>query len=630
MFDVLTIAAVTDELAATVLDGRIQRIGLVDPRTITAEIYAGGERRYLIASADDRLGRLHLTESMPSVDAQLITPFGLLLRKYVRGGILIGIDQPPLERLVRLSIAKRVVPNHGTRGRLEENPATDDEIAAGVDEEDEFADNAEVTYVHLMVELMGRHSNLILVDDAGKIMESAKRVTSSMSRVRPIQPRLPYTPPPAIDKPDPRRVTTAGIEQFLGAEPPGNGLARSLVSWLRGISPQMAKEIAFRATGTEGATMAALPPDAATLIARETRALFEPLLTSTWAPRVYQDDDDVVVAFAADPLGYLAGSMKEGAVPSISAAAALAMGSDLGDAASPIRHAQRRDRLLASIQAARERQQRRLHSVQEQQARAGETERLREWGDLIYAYLWQIEPGQAELRVDAAVVPLDPALSGKENAQHYFEQYRKAQGAGARTPELIAGIEADLGYLDQMRTLTEHAAGFNELEALAHEWESYSGKAPERGPRPEGARRRPQPQRPRPLLDDDGNAVYVGHSGNQNAQITFDLAGPNDTWLHARGVPGSHVIVRWRHPAGEERDATIEAAAALAAYYSAARGSAGVEVDVTRRRHVRKIRGSGPGMVTYRNERTIAVAPASERELTGVLGSREQTGRGDA
>ncbi|MBA2520772.1 MAG: NFACT family protein [Chloroflexia bacterium] len=625
MFDVLTIAAVTDELAATVLDGRIQRIGLADPRTIAAEIYAGGERRYLIASADDRLGRLHLTESMPSLDAQLITPFGLLLRKYLRGGILIGIDQPPLERLVRLSIAKRVVPNHGPRGRHEDIPAIDDEIAAGVDE-DEFADNVEVTYVHLAVELMGRHSNLILVDDDGKIMESAKRVTSSMSRVRPIQPRLPYTPPPAIDKPDPRRVTTADIEQFLGAEPPGNELARSLVRWLRGISPQMAKEIAFRATGDAGATIAALPLEAPTLIARETRGLFEPLLTSAWAPRVYQDDDDVVVAFAANPLGSLAGSMKDVTVSSISAAAALAMGSDPGDAASPLRHAQRRDRLLASIQDTRERQQRRLHSVQEQQARAGETERLREWGNLIYAYLWQIEPGQAELRVNATVVPLDPALSGKENAQHYFEQYRKAQGAGARTPELIAGIEADLGYLDQVRTMTEHAAGFNELEALATEWEAYSGKAPERGQ----PKRRPQPQRPRPLLDDDGNAVYIGHSGNQNAQITFDLAGPNDTWLHARGVPGSHVIVRWRHPAGEEREATIAAAAALAAYYSAARGSAGVEVDVTRRRHVRKIKGAGPGMVTYRNERTIAVAPASEGHLTDVLGSRVQTERGDA
>ena len=621
MFDVLTIAAVTDELAATVLDGRIQRIGLVEARTLAAEIYAGGERHYLVASADDRLARLHLTEQMPSLDAQLITPFGLLLRKYLRGGVLVGIDQPPMERLVRLSIAKRVAPHHGSRRADDSTPPIDDETAlVPLDDEDEFAEGVTVTYVHLAIELMGRHSNLILVDDAGRIMESAKRVTSAMSRVRPIQPRLAYTPPPAVEKPDPRRITTADIAALLTGGRPGSELARSLVTWLRGISPQMGREIAFRATGDAGTPLGDLEPDAATIIARETRALFEPMLTSAWAPAVYRDDEETVIAFAATPMAHLAASATSEAMPSISAAASLAMGTESDEADSPVRHAQRRERLLASIQAARERLQRRLTSVREQQARAGETEQLRTWGELIYAYLWQIQPGQTALEVDGLRIPLDPVLSGKENAQHYFEQYRKAQGAGERTPELVAAIAADLAYLDQIQTQTAQANGFAELEALAGEWEAYAGKAPERGQ----PKRRPQPARPRPLLDGEGNAVYIGHSGNQNAQITFDLAGPNDTWLHARGVPGSHVVVRWHHPSGDERPATIAAASALAAYYSAARGSTSVEVDITRRRHVRKIKGAGPGMVTYRNERTVAVAPASERQLGDVLTSREQ------
>lgn len=635
MFDVLTIAAVTDELAATVLDGRVQRIGLIDPRTLAAEIYSGGERRYLVASADDRLASIYLTERMPSLDAQLITPFGLLLRKYVRGGILIGIEQPPLERLVRLSIAKRVMPHHAPRRHgqtatpLVEDIPDDDAEPLPVDEvmdmdmdmDEEFPDEAAVTYVHLAVELMGRHSNLILIDDAGRIMDSAKRVTLSMSRVRPIQPRLVYTPPPPIEKPDPRRVTTADIAAYLTAESPKSLLWRSLVNWLRAVSPQMGREIAVRATGDDGITIAALAPDAATLIARETRALFEPMLTSAWSPMVYRDQDEAVIAFAATPMAHLAAIATATPVPTISIAASLALGAagDDGDSTSPVRHAQRRERLLASMEATRKRHQSRLHSVQAQQARAEDIDQLRTWGETIYSYLWQIQPGQAELTVDDLVIPLDSQLSGKENAQHYFEQYRKAQGAGARTPELVAAIEADLAYLDQLRTLTEQAAGFNELEALAGEWEAYAGKAPAPGQ----PKRRPQPQRPRPLLDADGNAVYIGRSGNQNAQITFDLAGPNDTWLHARGVPGSHVIVRWRQPNGDERPATIDAAAALAAYYSAARNSAGVEVDVTRRRHVRKIKGAGPGLVTYRNERTIAVPPASERELADILKSSE-------
>jgi len=121
------------------------------------------------------------------------------------------------------------------------------------------------------------------------------------------------------------------------------------------------------------------------------------------------------------------------------------------------------------------------------------------------------------------------------------------------------------------------------------------------------------------MTDRNGNAIYIGRSGAENERITFDIAGPNDTWLHARGVPGSHVIVRWNNPTGEEEDDTLETAAALAAYYSQRRESTSVDVDITRRRHVRKIKGTGPGMVTYRNERTVAVRPANEVELSGRL-----------
>ena len=130
------------------------------------------------------------------------------------------------------------------------------------------------------------------------------------------------------------------------------------------------------------------------------------------------------------------------------------------------------------------------------------------------------------------------------------------------------------------------------------------------------------PRRPRALVDANGNSVYVGRSGRQNELVTFDIAGPDDTWLHARGVGGSHVVIRWRSPDSPESADTVEAAAALAAWYSAARESGGVEVDVARRRHVRKIKGAGPGMVTYRNERTIRVQPAPEERLRHILSDR--------
>ena len=200
-YDVLTIAAITDELSATIGNGRIQRIGLLDPRTIGAEIYAGGQRHYMIASANDRQPRLRLAPDMPSLDSALITPFGLLLRKHTRGGIILGIDQPPLERLVRLSIAKRQAPLK-TRRDTSEPDVTEVEVDELEDDEGddlevhESREGVALSHVALYVELMGRHSNLILVDDDGRIMESAKRVPPEMSRVRPVLPRLPYAPPP--------------------------------------------------------------------------------------------------------------------------------------------------------------------------------------------------------------------------------------------------------------------------------------------------------------------------------------------------------------------------------------------------------------------------------------------------
>ncbi len=624
MFDVLTIAAVADEFGDTLIDGRIQRIGLIDRLSLAAEIYAGGRRRWLVASADARAGRVHLTEHPPSLDTALVTPFGLLLRKYARGGVVVGVEQPPLERLVRLSIAKRLGPHNAARPRHDDRSYEDDGEDANepgwVDEDGEF----DATYVHLVIELMGRHSNLLLVDDEGKIMESAKHVTPTMSRVRPIWPRLPYTPPPPVDKPDPRRLTAEGAKMLLGSEPRDALLAQVLVRRLRAISPQMAREIAFRTAGDTLVPIGSLSPPASVALARETRALLEPLLTSAWSPRVYKGGQGEV-AFSPVPLAHLAVVWDELAVQTISAAVDAAVSDPEGD--SPTSHSQRRERLSQAIGEARKRVDARLASIEAQEAKAAQADRFREWGELIYAYLWQLEPGQRELNVDGTTIPLDPALSGKENAQAYFERYRKAQGAAGHLPDLRAAAERERAYIDQLLTMVAQADGFAAIEALTGEWEAHRGPGGKDGERSSRPRRRATPGRPKPVLERNGNLIYVGRSGRENDLVTFDIAGPDDTWLHARGVPGSHVIVRWRQPGADEDPATIGEAASLAAYYSAARGSANVEVDVTRRRHVRKIKGAGPGMVTYRQERTVAVRPAHEPPPVGRPGRERPRSR---
>lgn len=605
MFDVLTVGAVVDELRRTVLDGRIQKLGLVDAVTIGAEIYAHGRRRTLIASADAGHPRLHLTRSMPSLDPNLITPFGLQLRKYVRGGFLIGIEQPPLERVVRLSIAKRMAPlNAGAE------PEDADEPVDGEEEDIWSAEN--VSRLELIVEIMGRHSNLILVDEDGVVRESAKRVTSQMSRVRPILPKRPYELPPVPNKPDPRQLTSPGVETLLSGATPDAKLADLLVRGFRGVSPQIGREVAFRVAGDAQAIIAGLGADDARAIAQTVRGMFQPLLIAEWEPHVYKREG-VPVGYGAVPITYLAVDADDEAVESISDAVERVEAAE-GEA-TPRDHAQRRARLIEAIDRAIGAVDSRLRSLRQQHARSADTERLRRWGEYIYAYLWQIEQGQRVLEVEGERIPLDPELSPKDQAQAYFEQYRKAQKAGDTLPERIEAAETERRYLEQLRTQSEQAEGFAAIEGLRQEFEEYAGGRHQlqnrAGMRPS---KKQAGKRVVPLADADGNLVYIGRSGRENDQVTFTIAGPDDLWLHARGVPGSHVILRTRVP-GEADPAAIERAASLAAYYSSGRESGTVEVDVAERRHVRKMKGAGPGMVTYRNEHTIAVRPANEDAL---------------
>lgn len=610
MFDVLTTGAVVAELRRTVLDGRIQRLGLVDAVSVGIEIYAQGRRRHLIASADPRHPRIHLTNSMPSTDPSLITPFGLQLRKYVRGGFLIGIDQPPLERVIRLSIAKRMAP-------LNEQDVSETKDDDADTDEDDIWSGENISRLDLMVEIMGRHSNLVLVDEEGVVRESAKRVTPSMSRVRPVLPKTAYTLPPPPDKPDPRQVTSPTMTQFLGGIPAGTKFAEALVRGFRGVSPQIGREVAFRLTGDAQAKGRDLKDIDSRELAQTIRGMFQTLLTGDWEPHVYETDS-VAVGYGAIPIRSLV--VNHRVVPMDSVSEAIEQAEGAAGEETPQDHAQRRARLIQAIDSAIGSVDSRLRSLRQQHERSRDTERLRRWGDAIYSYLWQIQPGDTELVAETVVgeetIPLDSARSPKDMAQEYFEEYRKSQKAGETIPERIEQGEHERDYLEQLRTQVQQAEGFGAIEALRYEFEEQHGK---RHPVKEQAGHKSSKKRGTkkvsPVIDDDGNLIYIGRSGRENEQVTFEIAGSDDWWLHARGVPGSHVILRLRMPAAEPDEDAVETAASIAGWYSKSRDSGTVEVDVTQRRHVRKIKGAGPGMVTYRNERTIAVQPMDEEGL---------------
>lgn len=636
MYDALMLAAIVAELNDRLLDGKVQRVLLLDTLSIGLEVYSSGARHQLLISADASNARLHLVgggdgASRLTGDAARVTPLLLLLRKWVRGARLVRIYQEsPLERVAFLRFAK-FIPFDQTHAEPE---PTDD---AALEDDDDALDG-ELVETTLAVEIMGRHSNLILVGPDGAIMDSAKRVPARLSRVRQILPKLPYEAVPPQEKADPRTVTVEALRAALGANP-GAQLHTILVGALRGVSPQTAREATFRATGSIR-TKAADTLDAVPAIRQALDEILAPLRTGAWSPALYlrapeatADEgaatlggDELPVAFSPFPLFHLR-TMREERIASPSALVERFFGAT----AKVQAHGQRKEALAATIGGERERLLGRQRALETEAKRAEEAERWRRWGEAIYAYAWSLEPGQRELVADELTVPLDPSRTPSENAQDYFERYRKAQSAAANLPALLDEARNGIAYLDQLLALLRHAERYEQIAAIDREWQDWRAgrqkpqgdddarnrQGKRRGGRGGANRGRgPGPGKPQTLRARGGHQIYIGHTSAQNDAVTFDIAGPDDSWLHGRGVPGSHVIVKWA--GGRKDDTIVQAAAELAAYYSGGRESGRVEVDHAARRDVRKIRGAGPGMVTYRNEHTIRVVPRGEEELRRI------------
>lgn len=570
-FDALTLTAVVEELRATLLFGRIQRVVLVGPLAIGLEVYAHGRRQYLLASADAQTARIHLVSQRLSRGVDGEPPFLLLMRKYLLGGRIVGIEQPPYERVVLFSITKAA--------ESRKPPVSADELADDELDDDETVDEAALLRCDLVVEPQDRRSNIILVDDNNLILDAIKRVTPRMSS-RVIMPRRVYELPPTPAKRDPLRATAAEIEAVLG---PGDPV-KALVNAYRGISPQAAREVLARACGAVPATGQGLP--AYTIAARLREIVAEPP-----APHLVRDENGPIAYAPYRPL-HLPGAV---AMPSMSAA----LEEFYAARQQPLGRDQRRADLAARLHASREQLERQREQIAAELARANELDRLRWEGEMIFAFLHQLPRGATELVVEGERIALDPSRSPVEQAQERFKAYDKAKSARAILPARLAETEARLTGLDQLLALLAVADDATHIELIAAEAEEAGYL------RPSPSRHRPPRSRPLQVRSSDGLPIYIGRTARQNEEVTFRIARPTDLWLHARNIHGAHVIIRAENP--PER--TIAEAAALAAYYSQARNDAAVEVDLCRRRGVRKIPGGPTGLVSYHPERTLRVKP---------------------
>lgn len=589
-FDALALAALRQELTGLLVGGRVQRIVRVSELALGLELYAG-ERHQLLLSAETAAPQIRVVSHKLRRGEEKPSPLSLLLHKYVEGARLVEIIQPELERVLILSFGGQ----HGA--------------------------------TRLVCELMGNLSNLVLVDADGRIMEAAKRVPGSVNRYREVLPRRPYVPPPPQDKLHPLQASPeALLAQIMALEGP---LYRRVAQAVAGVSPLLAREVVFRATG-EASPAGDMDPALAQRLLVALGVLWGLPASGAWQPSVgYREAQGEQEPTALTPTARTPGAFapyelthwpERESHPTLLAAIERVLGQPSAEAVrapapSLDGYERARLRLTRLITQQIERREHRLASMREGLVSPEELEALQFEASAILAIAWRIEPGQREVlatraevtgeagaRADEVVrIALDPELSPSENAQALFEQYRKRQAALAQVPELIAATELEIATLRQMATdaaLASDRAQLDEVEAALRE-AGYLR-----------SRRKAMPAAsagPIMLTAPDGLQLLVGRNSRQNAEVTFRRAAPDDRWLHAHGVPGSHVVIRCGER--EVSAATLALAARLAAYYSAARSEARVQVDHVARKHVRPIPGAGPGMVTYRNESAIVVTP---------------------
>lgn len=561
--DNFTASALADELNEKLAGGRIQDTVQLDRETFGMEVYANRERHYLLLSGDNLAPRAMIVGEKLRRGVPNPTPLGLFFRNRIEGLILQGIRQPPWERILIFEVV-------GPDGKLE-----------------------------IILELIERRANLILVED-GTILECARRVGADENRYRTILPRQPYIlpPPQTEDRLTPDKLNPSKLATLLQRDLKQKAWL-ALVKGILGMSPQLAKEVVFRAhkdinISAEKANPYAL--DAAL------GSFLPALLRRDWRPGVVVDDAENVQGVAVYPLTHL-GQWQE--MPTLSVALSRYFGALEGSGA----YEAAREPIRQQLNNAREKVSRKLASLQRSMRDDSEVEHLKQSGELILAYQYSITKGQTELVAQYDVegepltIKINPEITPLENAQAYFAKYEKAKRARDHLPDLISEVEAELEFFDQLEadlTLAENWQDIGEVQDTLQQGGYWQGKKHQV---PKGSR-----SGPIRVVTPSGFVILVGRNARQNEEVTFKKSDPYDLWLHARGVGGSHVIIKT--DARETPDPVILEAASYAAYYSKRRHESKVEVMVAQCRHVRKLKGGHPGQVRVFQERgSVNVAP---------------------
>ena len=557
-FDGITIAAIASELNKTIVNGRLYKIAQPENDELLITIKNNGTQYRLILSASASLPLVYLSDEN-KVSPITAPPFCMLLRKHIQNGRIISITQPDFERILVFEI-------------------------------EHLNELGDVCRKKLIIELMGKYSNIIFTDMEDTIIDSIKHISASVSSIREVLPGLSYFVPKMQEKENPLTVSK---DAFLNTVFNKHmECYKAIYTSYTGISPMIAHEICYRAGGDADRSTDALNAEEQTHLYTAFDDLFSQVCNEYFTP-VTLYENELPVDYCCIPItSFLPANCK--AADSVSAL--LSSYYRKKDKATRIR--QKSVDLRKIVQTTLERTVKKYDLQLRQLKDTEKMEQYKIYGELLHTYGYSIESGAKSAVVtnyytnEPLTIPLDSMLSPMENAKKYFDKYGKLKRTKEALTTLTVEVKEEIEHLDSIMTALDIAQREEDLNEIKEELID-SGYIKRKGQN----KKQRFKSKPFHYISSDGFDIYVGKNNYQNDELTFHFATGNDWWFHAKGIPGSHVIVK--SEGKEVPDKTFEEAGKLAAHYSKGKGQEKVEIDYTIKKNVKKPAGGKPGFVVY-------------------------------
>ena len=568
-FDGITIACLRKELSDRLVGGRITKIVQPEADELLLTIKNNAAQYRLLLSASASLPLVYLTEK--NKNAPMTAPgFCMLLRKHLGGGRITAVTQPSLERILRFEIEHL----------------------------DEMGD---LCRKYLIAELMGKHSNLIFCREDGTILDSIKHVSLAVSSIREVLPGRTYFIPHTQDKLDPLTASPAEMIEAVCAKPAP--LGKAIYTSLTGFSPAMAEELCHRSFLESARPAAALDDRERDMLQHQLLRLMENIKGEDFTPRIYYNGKEPA-EFSAVPL-----TMYEDLDAQSFEDMSGLLESYYAVKNTLTRIHQKSADLRRVVQTALERTRKKYDLQLKQLQDTEKREKYKVWGELIHTYGYGVPEGARSMQAlnyytnEEITIPLDSTLTAQENAKRYFDKYGKLKRTFEAVTKLLEETRNETEHLESIQTALDMALTEEDLAPVREELVEY-GYIRRKSGRNSGKKPKLS-SRPYHYLSSDGFDIYVGKNNFQNDELTFQFASGNDWWFHAKGVPGSHVILK--SEGRELPDRAFEEAGRLAAYYSKNRGGDKVEIDYVEKKHVKKPGGGKPGFVVYYTNYSLVI-----------------------